>query len=158
MNPLDAQAFEALLDNCADEPIRFPGAIQPHGLLVTLSLPELRIQQISANVQALFGLHANALLDQPLAMLTGPEAAAVVQQAAGVAEQMEVPVLELNLQGIRYEGLLHREHNVLVLELELKPDEVEFNTTMAKVRNLSRMLQRLQAAKTLPALHFIKHQ
>ncbi len=155
MNPLDAQAFEALLDNCADEPIRFPGAIQPHGLLVTLSLPELRIQQISANVQALFGLHANALLDQPLAMLTGPEAAAVVQQAAGVAEQMEVPVLELNLQGIRYEGLLHREHNVLVLELELKPDEVEFNTTMAKVRNLSRMLQRLQAAKTLPALYDI---
>ena len=46
MTPQDAQAFEQLLANCADEPIRSPGAIQPHGVLLTLSEPELRIQQI----------------------------------------------------------------------------------------------------------------
>ena len=33
MTPQDAQAFEQLLANCADEPIRSPGAIQPHGVL-----------------------------------------------------------------------------------------------------------------------------
>ena len=89
MNPLDTQAFETLLTNCADEPIRFPGAIQPHGLLMTLSEPDLRIQQISANVETLFGLSPAALLNQPLSTLTGQQAAAAVQQAAHFAEQVD---------------------------------------------------------------------
>ncbi|HCS08520.1 MAG TPA: histidine kinase, partial [Pseudomonas sp.] len=76
MNSLDTEAFEALLVNCADEPIRYPGAIQPHGVLVTLSEPALCIEQISHNVQDLFGLNPHALLGQPLSMLTGPTAAA----------------------------------------------------------------------------------
>ena len=155
MNPLDTEAFEVLLVNCADEPIRYPGAIQPHGLLLTLSEPDLHIQQISDNVQRLFGLSAQALLGEPLAMLTGPEAASAVKNAAVFAAQVDVPPLELELQGIQYEGLLHREGGVLVLELELKPDAVQIQSTMDKVRNLSRMLQRLQAAKTLPALYEI---
>lgn len=52
MKPED---FEKLLTNCANEPIRFPGAIQPHGVLLTLSEPELNIIQVSANVGTLFG-------------------------------------------------------------------------------------------------------
>ena len=155
MNPLDTQAFETLLANCADEPIRFPGAIQPHGLLLTLSEPDLRIQQISANIETLFGLSPAALLNQPLSMLTGPQAATAVRQAAHYAEHVDAPPLELTLQGIDYEGLLHRDKGILILELELKPDDVERVGTMAKVRNLSRVLQRLQAAKTLPALYDI---
>lgn len=155
MNSLDTEAFEALLVNCADEPIRYPGAIQPHGVLVTLSEPALCIEQISHNVQDLFGLNPHALLGQPLNMLTGPTAAAAIAQAAGFAAHVDAPPLELDMQGVAYEGLLHRESGVLVLELELKPDALQIKSTMDKVRNLSRMLQRLQAAKTLPALYDI---
>ncbi|MFP3515763.1 ATP-binding protein [Pseudomonas sp. SIMBA_077] len=155
MNPLETQTFETLLANCADEPIRFPGAIQPHGLLLTLSEPDLHIQQVSANVHTLFGLSPAALLNQPLSTLTGPEAAAIVKQAAHCAGQVDAPPMELGLQGIQYEGLLHRDNGLLILELELKPNEAELKGTMAKVRNLSRVLQSLQAAKTLPALYDI---
>ena len=155
MTPLDTQTFETLLANCADEPIRFPGAIQPHGLLLTLSEPDLHIQQISANVENLFGLAPAALLDQPLATLTGPHASTIVEQAAQFAGQVDVPPLELTLQGIAYEGLLHRDNGLLILELELKPDQAALVGTMAKIRNLSRVLQSLQAAKTLPALYDI---
>ena len=155
MTPLDTQTFETLLANCADEPIRFPGAIQPHGLLLTLSEPDLHIQQISANVENLFGLAPAALLDQPLATLTGPQASAIVEQAAQFAGQVDVPPLELTLQGIAYEGLLHRDNGLLILELELKPDQAALVGTMTKIRNLSRVLQSLQAAKTLPALYDI---
>lgn len=155
MTPLDTQTFETLLANCADEPIRFPGAIQPHGLLLTLSEPDLHIQQISANVENLFGLAPAALLNQPLATLTGPHASAIVEQAAQFAGQVDVPPLELTLQGIAYEGLLHRDNGLLILELELKPDQAALVGTMAKIRNLSRVLQSLQAAKTLPALYDI---
>ena len=155
MNPQDPQAFERLLANCADEPIRFPGAIQPHGLLVTLSEPGLQIQQVSANVQAMFGYGAESLLGLPLAALTGSEAANAVQQAAVYATLADAPPLALTLQGREYEGLLHRDQGILVLELELKPDAPEIHSTMNKVRNLSRMLQRLQGAKTLTALYEI---
>ena len=147
MNPQDPQAFERLLANCADEPIRFPGAIQPHGLLVTLSEPDLQIQQVSANVQAMFGISAESLLGLPLAALSGSEAANAVQQAAVYATLADAPPLALTLLGREYEGLLHRDKGILVLELELKPDASQIHSTMNKVRNLSRMLQRLQAAK-----------
>lgn len=155
MTPLDPQAFEVLLANCADEPIRYPGAIQPHGLLVTLTEPDLRIQQISTNVHALFGLTAESLLGQPLCALTGDEAALAVRKASEYPSLSEAPPLALSLQGGDYEGLLHREEGVLVLELELKPDASALESTMSKVRNLSRMLQRLQAATKLPALYEI---
>ena len=56
MNPQDKKDFEELLANCADEPIRFPGAIQPHGLLLTLSEPALEIIQVSANGETLLGV------------------------------------------------------------------------------------------------------
>ena len=155
MTPQDPQAFERLLANCADEPIRFPGAIQPHGLLVTLTEPGLQIQQVSANVLTLFGVSAESLLGLPLAALSGSEAANAVQQAAVYTTLADAPPLALNLLGREYEGLLHRDQGILVLELELKPDDSEIHSTMGKVRNLSRMLQRLQGAKTLTALYEI---
>ncbi|MFH7445398.1 hypothetical protein RA265_30745, partial [Pseudomonas syringae pv. tagetis] len=43
MSQLDKDALEVLLANCADEPIKFPGAINPHGVQFTLKEPELTI-------------------------------------------------------------------------------------------------------------------
>ena len=152
MNPSDHNDFENLLINCADEPIRFPGAVQPHGVLMTLSLPELHIQQISANVLSMLNQPAESLLNQPLAKLVGAQNAAVIKQASA-CDALDTPPLELTLNGQPFEGLLHRAHGVVVLELERKPDAIEAQSTMNKVRRLSRLLQRLQAAQNLPALY-----
>ena len=141
-----------MLINCADEPIRFPGAIQPHGVLLTLSLPDLHIQQVSANVLPMLGQPAESLLNQPLQKLVGEQNAAAIQQASAF-DGLDTPPLELTLNGQLFEGLLHRAHDVVVLELERKPDAIEALSTMNKVRRLSRMLQRLQAAQSLPALY-----
>ena len=152
MNPSDHNDFEKLLINCADEPIRFPGAVQPHGMLMTLSLPELHIQQISANVLSMLNQPAESLLNQPLAKLVGAQNAAAIKQASA-CDALDTPPLELTLNGQPFEGLLHRAHDVVVLELERKPDAIEAQSTMNKVRRLSRLLQRLQAAQNLPALY-----
>ncbi len=152
MNLSDNKNFETLLINCADEPIRFPGAIQPHGVLLTLSLPDLHIQQVSANVLPMLGQPAESLLNQPLQKLVGEQNAAAIQQASAF-DGLDTPPLELTLNGQLFEGLLHRAHDVVVLELERKPDAIEALSTMNKVRRLSRMLQRLQAAQSLPALY-----
>ena len=73
MNPENQEAFEELLANCADEPIRFPGAIQPHGVLLMLSEPDFVIRQVSANVLQLMGQDPQRLLDQTLDALVGLE-------------------------------------------------------------------------------------
>ena len=40
------------VENCADEPIHIPGAIQPHGLLLVLEEDSFRVTQVSDNIRA----------------------------------------------------------------------------------------------------------
>lgn len=147
--------FEELLANCADEPIRFPGAIQPHGALLTLSEPDLNIIQVSANVATLFNHAPEALLGQPLHRLIGTEQAHAVQAMAQHNTFLDAPALHVTLNGTPFEGLLHRHQNVLILEFEPHLENFKPRALNGRTSNLGKMLQRLQAAKTLQALYEI---
>ena len=147
--------FEQLLANCADEPIRFPGAIQPHGVLLTLSEPDLRIVQVSANVASLFNHQPEALLGQPLDTLLGTQPTDVVRQMAGQPSFIDAPPLYVTLNGGQFEGLLHRHQGVLVLEFEPHYEHFQPKSQNGRTSNLCKMLQRLQSAKTLQALYEI---
>ncbi len=61
------------LTNCDREPIHIPSLIQPHGLLIVLTEPDLRIAQVSANCFEFLGIAIADLLDHPLAEFTGKE-------------------------------------------------------------------------------------
>jgi light-regulated signal transduction histidine kinase (bacteriophytochrome) len=153
MNPLEKKAFEELLANCANEPIRTPGAIQPHGVLLTLSEPEMRVVQVSANVQALLGKAVDAVLDAPLALLLGEDYAQQVQLASQQHHPLDAPELYFTLNGGVFEGFVHRHQGVLVLELEVQAKPIESQGADGRLNNLGRMLQRLHAAKSLEALY-----
>ncbi|WP_441005245.1 hypothetical protein [Xanthomonas sp. WHRI 1810A] len=56
-------ALEAALAGCAQEPIRVPGALQPHGVLMALSGDPLCIQQMSEKLYAL-GIESGGLPGQ----------------------------------------------------------------------------------------------
>ena len=155
MNPQDSQAFEELLANCADEPIRFPGAIQPHGLLLTLTEPALQIIQVSANVETLLARAPESLIGQPLHSLIGAEHAAQVLEALQQATFSEAEPLRFELNGTAFEGLLHRHQGVLILELEIHVKNFQPRNVAGVNTHLGRMLQRLQAATTLQALYDI---
>jgi len=155
MTPQDKQAFEELLANCADEPIRFPGAIQPHGLLLTLSEPALRIIQVSANVETLLGRAPEPLIGQPLHELIGLEHCAQVLEALQRDAQADAPPLYFRLNGTAFEGLLHRHQDVLILELEIHVENFQPRNVAGVKTHLGRMLQRLQAATSLQALYDI---
>lgn len=158
MNPLDKKDFEDLLANCADEPIRTPGAIQPHGILLTLSEPDWRIVQISANVEALLGLAPADAVGAPLQQLIGADYAQQVREAAQQGNALDAPELNFALNGRMFEGFVHRHQGVLVLELEVQAPALEPRHGAAKTNSLGRMLQRLQAAKSLHALYEISVQ
>ncbi|QXI24834.1 GAF domain-containing protein [Pseudomonas iranensis] len=155
MNPQDPQAFEELLANCADEPIRFPGAIQPHGLLLTLTEPALQIIQVSANVATLLARAPESLIGQPLPSLIGAEHTAQVLQALQQETFSEAAPLRFELNGTEFEGLLHRHQGVLILELEIHVKNFQPRNVAGVNTHLGRMLQRLQAATTLQALYDI---
>lgn len=155
MNPQDPQAFEELLANCADEPIRFPGAIQPHGLLLTLTEPALQIIQVSANVATLLARAPESLIGQPLHSLIGAEHTAHVLEALQQAAFSEAAPLRFELNGTEFEGLLHRHQGVLILELEIHVKNFQPRNVAGVSTHLGRMLQRLQAATTLQALYDI---
>lgn len=59
MNEVDIEA-------CAREPIRFSGAIQPHGMLVSCDPADWTIRHVSANAGELFELEAMDLLGETL--------------------------------------------------------------------------------------------
>ncbi|ROO32106.1 ATP-binding protein [Pseudomonas sp. 7SR1] len=154
MNPENQEAFEELLANCADEPIRFPGAIQPHGVLVMLSEPDFVIRQVSANVSQLMGHDPEALLGQTLDVLLGPEQAAAILDARRIEAGHDNAPLDILVNRHRFDALVHRHQGVLIVELEqhlsdYRPEGVSGEADMG------RMLQRLHSAKSLQALYEI---
>ncbi len=157
MKRLDKDAFDELLANCDDEPIRTPGAIQPHGVLLTLSEPGMCIVQVSANVETLLGQAPQALLGSTLDLLIGDVYSREVEQAAQHENPLDIPSLYFTLNGAAFEGFVHRHQGVLVLELEVQAKPAQ-PVVDGKGNNLGRMLQRLQAAKTLQALYEISVQ
>lgn len=62
------------LTACEREPIHIPGAVQPHGALLSVSRQDGRVLQASRSVAQVFGVEAESLLGRPCqAMFAWPE-------------------------------------------------------------------------------------
>jgi PAS domain S-box-containing protein len=84
------------LSSCEAEPIRFPGAVQPHGALLVLEREHGLIEAASQSCEKLLGLSAERLLGQPVGQVFGAAA-----EAALLAEPIDdvPPLLALSLNG-----------------------------------------------------------
>lgn len=58
--------LQAMLAECASEPIRYPGKIQPHGALLVVDRKDLTVLCASENTAQYLGVEAGALLAQKL--------------------------------------------------------------------------------------------
>ena len=89
-------------DVCAQEPIRVPGAIQPHGSLVCLAQNDLRVLHLSAN--------ADAILNMPMriGMELAVEPAVAADILAGSATGQTTWRRVLRLAGGRFQVSSHR--------------------------------------------------
>lgn len=119
------------LSTCAREPIHVPGSIQPHGVLLALTEPELRVaiasenaaELLGASAQALHGTAIDALFDEvTMARLRN----AIRNEGASLQEHSPLRVTLCDVmrdvtRGERARGLdaiLHRSGGLLILELE----------------------------------------
>ncbi|MBC7544372.1 MAG: hypothetical protein H7338_16750 [Candidatus Sericytochromatia bacterium] len=118
---------------CDTEPIRIPGAIQPHGVLLVLPEPQLTVLQISANTAEFFWLEPR----EPLwtaarrTLWLGPKPRRSSRSVPLSAD----------------ENAVHRHDGVSVLELE--PGVLRNSGPTASVGHV---LDHLAAAASLPSL------
>lgn len=112
------------LFNCDREPIRVPGSIQPHGLLLVLDPSDLTILQASENLAVLLGvsdedkskLSLSSLLGDSFLEEFGPR----LRQAPAQARPESLGIHSISVLGeIRYFQLIaHRNDENILLELE----------------------------------------
>ena len=121
------QEVEIDLTNCASEPIHVPGRIQPHGVLLALSEPELTITRASTSSETVLGRSAETLIGQPIESLVGPLQLAEFRERPTADWLLKRNPLKLRIerggQDLAFDGIVHRSNDLLVLELERSRDE-----------------------------------
>ncbi len=132
------------LTECDREPIHVPGAIQPHGILLSLTEPSFVVTHASANLRELLDVDADAALGRQLEDILGEAASREVRRAltAHPRPELTAPVAVEN-ETRKFDGVVHRYRDVTILELERCAAVASSTDTL-----LRSALQRLQAAQT----------
>ena len=103
--------------------IHIPGSIQPHGVLIALSL-SLSILQVSENVEEYLNVRPENLLNQPLSTLFGAEYIQALQNLLTSTSQTPTSFnfLKVTLNtanGEKYfDATIHKNETTIILELE----------------------------------------
>ena len=101
------------LSNCEREPIHVPSSIQPRGVLLAVSEPDLVVVQVSENLADLVGVDPSDALGRRLSDVLGVGAAgAVARSASAFGDLRERNPVELTLDvggsPVPVDALLHR--------------------------------------------------
>lgn len=110
-----------------EEFINTPGRIQPHGLLLTLQEPDLKILQVSRNALRLFGISVSAFLNRPLSHFLNKLQFFQIQDCL-ISNNFQYYnpihlIFHIKNKKIICDGILHRYQDNVILELELNQDE-----------------------------------
>jgi chemotaxis family two-component system sensor kinase Cph1 len=153
------QDFLVTLDNCAREAIATPGAIQPHGFMAVVTLPDFKILQLSKNFETDLGLSLAGYLGKTVDTILAAGMLPVLEAFLDIEYHKPLVPLPLSL---RREGgepfavscLAHRESDFLILEFEPDFDQQDLISGMSNALDLSANLQSalssLQAVESLP--------
>jgi light-regulated signal transduction histidine kinase (bacteriophytochrome) len=136
------------LSSCEREPIRVPGAIQPHGILFALAGADLCITAVSANLGAHTGTEATAVLGRSLATLMDADSFRAVQEAARDTSDRGVGLTVVALTGAAdgpWPAAVHATPGGALLEVKLPQPAVEIKAS-GLFRLYDRATRRLRKA------------
>jgi len=145
---VQADRTEQALLGCDEEPIRIPGSVQPHGVLLAVTEPDLVVVVTSVNAAELFGsdVAGRALPD----LLLPDDLARLLAGLAGELEQINPLRVQLPGSGAEVDLVVHRADGLLVTEWEpagnTGPGDEAWN------RRVTSVLQRLSDTATLEQL------
>ncbi|MCZ2828655.1 SpoIIE family protein phosphatase [Modestobacter sp. VKM Ac-2986] len=155
------------LTNCEREPIHVPGSIQPRGVLLAVSEPDMVVRQVSRNLADVVGVAWDDALGRPLGEVVGVGPAdAIARSASAFGDLRERNPVELILDcdgtPCPVDAILHRVAHVgvhpdlpsastLVVELEpaFGPRPFSFPNTYQAVRGTITELNRASSLQEL---------
>ncbi|RIZ70017.1 MAG: GAF domain-containing protein [Methylococcales bacterium] len=141
------------LSSCDREQVHLVGAIQPHGVLLVLAEPELRIVQASTNSADFLDVPCERLVGQCLDGLLGEENTAAIRtqlvkkELANATHLISVPFLSSQNGVVHISG--NRINGLLLLEFELSAGTVEMIPAHAYSSRLQDMIQQLYGSAGL---------
>lgn len=111
--------------SCEQEPVRFPGCIQSHGVLIVLD-EDLKILQISANAEKHLGQTAQSLVNTPVLELFAASQRESIKASvrhAGIGISNPFPVfVEVSGEFRLFDGIAHAiPEGRIIFELEVNP-------------------------------------
>lgn len=108
------------LSNCAAEPIHVPGSIQPHGVLIALSEPELTIQVASRSVAELWSTSVSALLGSGLEQWLSEDSMRNLRSVLSLQEPSARGPIHVTLRqgSAQYDASIHRVDGLTIVEFE----------------------------------------
>ncbi len=123
----------------AREPIHIPGAIQPHGCLLTLARDSLRILQVSANGEAFLGRHPVSLCGEPIAAILDAGQEEALREALRASPETGGGLSRLDIGGRAFDASVSAGSDVVLLELEPAEGD-DAGTTSAGIQQALRRL------------------
>ena len=110
------------LSNCDREPIRIPGAIQPHGTLIAIGVDDPLISHACANLAEFFGIGPEAAIGRPLSRLIHEPDYARMAREIEALEDRDSPrylyTVRPEAGGAGYDAIVHRSGDRVILEFE----------------------------------------
>jgi light-regulated signal transduction histidine kinase (bacteriophytochrome) len=110
------------LDKCAQEQVQLIGHIQPHGLLLALTDPDLIVRYVSGNVDSILGISAEALLGRSIGtVLRTQEFDLLRAKLSGPQPAVWTVNWEVGGRSLELDCVAHRQAETVILEFELPP-------------------------------------
>ncbi|WP_017305336.1 ATP-binding protein [Spirulina subsalsa] len=120
--PTPVQKLLNSLSQDEQESINTPGCIQPHGVLLVLQEPELKILQVSANSDIILGIPPQRLISQNLSAVFEPSQIKKLKRVLQSPNLLGLNPVKLSFQNQEsykpLDGIVNRTDGVLILELE----------------------------------------
>jgi light-regulated signal transduction histidine kinase (bacteriophytochrome) len=126
--------------NCETEPLRFPGAVQPHGALLVVDLTSTLIEAASESCTEWLGRPAAALLGLPLATVLGAAADTLLQP--GGRSLRDLVRLSVNGRELRARASVNQAGQQLI---DIEEAGEDFGRIERAVYHRRRVLGRLRA-------------
>lgn len=116
--PLGAEELRQALQNCENEPINIPGAIQPHGVMLVLHPESLNILQASTNTDVIIGKAAEALIGQSIESVIGKAHLDLLRNSPHNNNTAGIRSGFMQIGDKVFDAVVHRNEGGLILELE----------------------------------------
>jgi light-regulated signal transduction histidine kinase (bacteriophytochrome) len=153
--PQPEQSTELNFSACEKEPIHLIDKVQPHGALLVLDEPELRVVQASANAASILQCDVNVIGELAESLLS-ESSLAQIRQILDAHHNTDLSpgiacLVSPRASQVRLRGLVHRLDKVCILELE--PDTIPEVEQLAALRQwIAIDFTQLVSAASLPVL------